>query len=341
MRKITIFILSLLFLFGCKQKSVVHPTFYFWKTAYQNHPSETAYLNIFKSKSLYVRIMDIDYDPDFNQAVPVSPIKFIDALPAHIDIIPVVFIVNNVFNTMDSSKTSQLAAKIASFVEAKVKQAGKSGCTEIQIDCDWTKTTRNKYFVFLKELKANPLLKGKTISATLRLHQVKNIVSNGIPPVDKAMLMCYNMGNLRKYGKQNSILDLREMNTYLKDDLENYPLRLDVALPVFEWAVVFRKKQYAGISKRLLKADIHNKNLFSQQGKSIVYTLLADFSKAGLKRGDEVRWEEITTDDLLKTSDFLSRYLKPEERNLVFYHLDINLLKHFPHESFQKIIAHF
>lgn len=341
MRKISILVIFVFLIFGCKRKSIVHPTFYYWRTDYQNQKDETSYLDQFKSKSLYVRIMDVDYNTDLQQPVPISPIKFSNPLPQQVNIIPVVFLVNNIFNHLDSSQNKWLADRIANFVDAKVKQAGKQNYAELQIDCDWTKNTRDRYFNFLKKLAAHPLLKGKNISVTLRLHQVKNVITSGIPPVKKAMLMCYNMGNLRKYGNQNSILDQREMDLYLKDDLENYPLKLDVALPLFEWAVVFRKKEYAGISKRIGKTQIKNKRLFKQRGKSILYDLLTDYPAAGLKRGDVIRWEEISANHLLSTSDFLSRHLKPEERNLVFYHLDSDLLKHFTNEDFYKIINNF
>jgi len=341
MRKISILVIFAFFLFSCKQKSVIHPTFYYWKTDYHNKPAETAYLDQFKSKSLYVRIMDVDFNPDAQQAAPVSPIKFSDPLPKGIAIIPVVFIVNNVFNKIDSQQTAVLASRIAKFVDDKVKQAGKQNYAELQIDCDWTKTTKIAYFKFLAQLKANPLLKGKTVSVTLRLHQVKNIISSGIPPVEKAILMCYNMGNLRKYGEQNSILNMHEMDLYLKDYLAQYPLRLDVALPIFEWAVVFRNQEYAGISKHISKAALQDPKLFKQRGNTILYDLLVDYPTAGLKKGDVVRWEEISAKNLLVTSRFLSRHLSVGERNLVFYHLDTALLKHFTNEDFQKVIANF
>jgi len=341
MRKISILVVSVFLFLGCKQKSIVHPTFYYWKTDYQNKKEETDYLDQFKSKSLYVRIMDVDFNPDLQLPVPVSPIKFSDPIPKQTDIIPVVFIVNQVFNKIDTIQTAVMANRIAKFVAEKVKQAGNTDYNELQIDCDWTKGTRNRYFKFLEQLKASSLLRGKTISVTLRLHQVKNIVSSGVPPVEKAILMCYNMGNLRKYGDQNSILDQHEMDQYLKDYLEQYPLPLDVALPLFEWAVVFRNKQYAGISKRISKIQIDDKKLFKRRQNSILYDLLIDYPAAGLKRGDVVRWERISAEDLLVTSKFLSRYLSPRERNLVFYHLDTDLLKHFTNENLKKVIANF
>ncbi len=342
MRKLIILSLALcLLITGCKQKPLVHPTFFYWKTIYQDKKNETEYLNRFKSNSLYVRIMDVDVDPNTLMPVPVSPIEFKDNLPTGVAIIPVVYLVNNVFNDIDSAQINVLASRIVNFVEAKVKQAGKKSYAELQIDCDWTKSTKKKYFAFLRQLKENPLLKEKLVSVTLRLHQVRNISSSGIPPVNKALLMCYNMGNLRKFGEQNSIISLQEMNIYLKDHLENYPLKLDVALPIFNWAVVFRNQQYAGLSKRINKHLLSDKKVFKQRGASLLFELLKDLPEAGLKKDDLIRWEEVSVDDLLASSNFLSRYLKPAERNLVFYHLDIDLLKQYSYDNLQKVIADF
>lgn len=341
MRKISILVIIALLFTTCKPKVPVQSTFYFWRTQYKNQKSETEYLNHFKSKLLYVRIMDVNLNPDTQEPVPVSPINFNDSLPNKIGIVPVVYIVNSVFNNLDENQSKLLANRVVKFIEAKVKQSGKQNYHELQIDCDWTQTTRNKYFNFINLLQQNPLIKGKELSVTLRLHQVKNLVSSGIPPVKKVMLMCYNMGNLRKYGEQNSILDMNEMETYLKYNLEKYPLKIDVALPLFSWAVVFRKKQYAGISKHIDRTILANKKLFSKRKNTILYNLLMDYPEAGLKQNDVIRWEETTTTDLLLASNFLSRYLKPDERNLVFYHLDTDLLKTFNHDDLQKVIDNF
>jgi hypothetical protein len=83
-----------------------------------------------------MRIMDVDFNPDLQLPVPVSPIKFSDQIPKQTDIIPVVFIVNQVFNKIDTMQTVVMADRIAKFVEAKVKQAGKQNYQELQIDCD-------------------------------------------------------------------------------------------------------------------------------------------------------------------------------------------------------------
>ena len=325
---------------SCKPKFQVHTGFYFWKTEYKNERVANDYLKAIKAKSIYVRIMDVDLNSHTGEPAPVSPIVFSDPLPKELEIVPVAYLVNRIFYNITEAESSLLANRIARFVDAKVKQAGKS-YQEIQIDCDWTQKTRDHYFSFLKQLQTNPVLANKRVSVTLRLHQVKNQSTSGIPPVQKALLMCYNMGNLRKFGTQNSILDLNEMNIYLKDHLADYPLKLDVALPLFNWAVVFRQKQYAGISRRIGKQQIQDPKLFEHKGQSLLYELRMDYPQAGLKRGDLIRWEEISLDQLLASSDFLSRYLKPEERNILFYHLDTDLLKTFTHDDLEKVIDNF
>lgn len=96
MRKFGLLLISVFLLFGCGQKSNVHTTFYFWKTNYKQDKKADHYLQRFKSRSIYVRIMDVDFNPDLQQAAPVSPIKFSDPLSEQLEIIPVVYIVNNV-----------------------------------------------------------------------------------------------------------------------------------------------------------------------------------------------------------------------------------------------------
>ncbi len=75
-------------------------------------------------------------------------------------------------------------------------------CRALQIDCDWTTKTAPKYFYFLQQIreKLDAHEDGGTfaslamLSATIRLHQVKYPEKSGMPPVDKGVLMFYNMG---------------------------------------------------------------------------------------------------------------------------------------------------
>ena len=191
--------------------------------------------------------------------------------------------------------------------------------SELQIDCDWTATTRDKYFRFLEKLKVrNP---GKTISVTVRLYPYKYRKKMGIPPADRGMLMCYNMGNIKSENTRNSIFDLDEMNKYLDDG--SYPLPLDIALPIFSWQVWFRGGKF--------KAIVHN--AIYCEGNSRTFTRLNDnyfrinidtvINDAYYREGDEIRTEAPDAKQLLRAADLLTKKI-PGYGRLTFFDWDNN-----------------
>lgn len=320
---------------ACKQKREVNTSFYYWKTVYKSDSLETALLKQFQSKKLYVRIMDVDLDNNYsNNAIPIAPISFANALPDSLELIPVVFIANGIFKEESNLSTKELAQKITDFVSAKVQQSGKKKFKELQIDCDWTENSRSRFFALLGELRQ--LNTGKILSATLRLHQLKNQGKNGIPPVDKVLLMCYNMGNLRKYGTQNSILDLAELKKYADDNLEVYPKAMDVALPLFSWAVVFRSEEYIGISKRTTLQNLKDTTLFSRNSAGL-YQAKSNLPALGLQKNDVLRYEESNLQDVKAATEYLAKYLPSKPLNLLYYHLDHNLLKKYTFNELEEI----
>jgi hypothetical protein len=323
----------IILLTACRQKRTVQPSFYYWRTVYQQNTVENNYLNKLKCEKLYVRIMDLDVNLS-NAIVPVAPINFKQQIPKHLEIVPVVFIVNNALIGQNTTQLKQLAYHISAFVKAKVQQAGQKDYQELQIDCDWTKTTRESYFVLLKQLKQ--LDQSKTLSSTLRLHQLKNQVSSGIPPVDKVLLMCYNMGNLRQYGTQNSILDPNEFAEYAGKNLQDYPLGIDVALPLFSWAVVFDHGNYAGISKRIKLADLQNPAMFTKAPNGLYHAKI-DLPAFGIKKNVAVRYETSDINSIQKIAGHLSDNLSEKSINLVYYHLDEQLLKNYQIHTLEKI----
>jgi hypothetical protein len=325
-------------LVSCRKNRVVNTSFYYWKTVYHPTGTESKYFNALHCKKLYVRIMDIDKGDD--QIVPISPINFKVPLPDSVQLIPVVYIVNNILKDQTHQQLEALAGKIVYYVNGKVKQSGKTSYNELQLDCDWTRTSRDNYFYLLQQVRANAGLKNKKVSATLRLHQLKNQRSAGIPPVDRVMLMCYNMGNLRKYGNQNSILEQSELEKYVGKNLSNYPMPVDVGLPVFSWAVVFRQKLYAGIAKRLHKESFADQHTF-KPSRSGLYTLQKDLPNYGLLRGDEIRLEDQSSDQLQAAATYIQKYISSDTVNIIYFHLDEPTLKHYTHETLEKIAGIF
>ncbi len=334
MRRVWFLLLLVLFFDSCKPGRKVNTYFYYWKTVYRQNTTENAYLQYLKTSKLYVRMMDVDLDEGGVNPVPISPINFENKLPDTVAIVPVVFIVNNVLRNISKTQLTDLAHKMVHFVDGKVSQSGKSNYAELQIDCDWTAETRDNYFYLLNQLK--PLLQHKTLSATLRLHQVKNQRASGIPPVNRVMLMCYNMGNLRKYGNQNSIIEVSELKKYLGDNLDSYPIKMDVGLPLFSWAVAFRDKAYIGIAKRINFANLNARDKFQSQGNNM-YVAKTDLPEYGLKKDDIVRWESAPVKELSTVAGYLSHYLKQDTVNVIWFHLDEPVLKNYKYEELENI----
>ncbi|WP_183562360.1 hypothetical protein [Mucilaginibacter sp. SP1R1] len=320
---------------SCRHDRVVNTSFYFWKTVYKNNKTETACLGHFKSHQLYMRIMDVDLDENGINPVPVSPITFQDKLPDSVEIIPVVFIVNNLLKVTTRHQLDDLARNMVGFVNGKVRQAGKTSFSQLQIDCDWTASTRENYFYLLKQLRQLKELKGKVLSATLRLHQIKNQKGSGIPPVNRVMLMCYNMGNLRKYGQQNSIIEISELKKYLGNNVTSYPMPVDVGLPLFSWAVAFRDKQYIGIAKRINMVELNNKNQFIFIGNNI-YRAKTDLPDDGLKINDEVRWENVSAANLRSAARYLAPLIKADTVNVIYFHLDEAIVRTYTYDNLEK-----
>ena len=335
MRSVCLFaLIFLLLMAGCKPARKVSTSFYYWKTVYRQNPTESKYLKNLNAQKLFVRIMDIDLSETSAEAVPVSPIEFKDKLPDSLELVPVVYIVNNVLRDMNKADIAAMAPKIIRFVNAKVKQAGKSNYQELQIDCDWTAQTRDKYFYLLQQLRT--LLLRKTLCVTLRLHQLKNLQSSGIPPANKVLLMCYNMGNLRKYGNQNSIINLKELKKFAGENIATYPLPVDVALPLFSWAVAFRNKQYLGIARQIKFGNLNDRKSFLVDGNNL-YQAQTNLPAYGLLRGDEVRWETTNYYELEETSGYIARFLNNPNPNIIFFHLDETVIKNYSTQQIQAL----
>ena len=283
--------------------------------------------------------MDINNDENGNPA-PVSPIVFKSHLPDTLRIVPVVFIVNDILKNMDTTQLKILSGHIIHYIDSKIQQAGKKDYTELQIDCDWTMTTRDNYFFLLNQISKTTAARHQTLSSTLRLHQLKNQSSSGIPPVGRVMLMCYNMGNLRKYGNQNSILELSELKKYLGQNLSDYPLAVDIGLPLFSWAVAFRNKQYSGISKKLNYTLLNDENQFKFIGKNL-YRAIIDLPEYGLLNGDEIRWETVSDNDLNQAAAYISPFLKTDSLTVIYFHLDNDLINTYPYAALEKTTALF
>ena len=81
------------------------------------------------------------------------------------------------------------------------------------------------------------------------MHQYRDRAAQGIPPVDRATLMAYNTGDLDQWETENSIVDATATRNYLAGQ-PRYPLPLDIAVAVYDWAAVYRARAAGTIDQR-------------------------------------------------------------------------------------------
>ncbi|WP_235021437.1 hypothetical protein [Chitinophaga eiseniae] len=330
----------LILCFACQRPAPrqVTPAFYYWKQAWTGNASEMQYLRGLPAKRLYVKMFDTDRDPATGQPMPVAILREQAPLPDSVDIVPVVFIVNEVWEKPDTA----LAFNINRLLEQLCRDIPAGRIPEVQMDCDWTRSSRNAYFAFLQQLREQPFFRDRTLSATIRMHQVKFMTASGVPPVDKGLLMCYNMGDLRKMGSHNSILDENTMKSYIGSDrVSAYPVPLDIALPLFDWSVLFRDGRYAGILRSIDDAALRDTALFAPSGN--LYTVRKDSVVNGylLKAGNVVRRETSDPAVLERVSRMVARQRQDYNPVVIFYHLDSVTLHNYPLDELQKIYRFF
>lgn len=314
-RKIA-FLLFILFIWSCNTEPKQHKIqFYHWKTVAEIGKVEQDYFQKLKSEKLYLRVFDLVKSQ--GKPMPTAIIQSFDANNLNAEYIPVVYITNEIFGGMEKVEVQILVENTFQMIQQIAEANQFSNYPEIQIDCDWTESTKENYFQFLTELKNQS---HKNISSTLRLHQVKFRNIAGVPPADKVYLMCYATSSPIEEIEKNSILDVNLLKEYL-ENINDYPIPFDVALPIYSWAIVTnhlgKKKLINGVSE----SDLNSVEFKKQQDGT--YEVQEDVFLRGiyLNPGFKIKVETIPISLLKETREFLDSKIKTDF-DLVYYHLD-------------------
>ncbi len=335
-----VFFLSIFVFFSCKQavpmqQKVLIPSFYYWKTTLNWGKTEAALANDTKLKKLYIRFFDVEWSKDAG-AIPRGSIAAHWAdFPKEIAVVPVVFIRHTVFL---QDTTAEKLEKLAKNLSFKISQiADKQTFKEIQIDCDWTPSTRDAYFLFLKILKRqHPQCQ---ITVTLRLWQSKYRTKAGIPPCDRVTLMTYNFERPNQKNIQNSILDIKEATAYLGKQA-TYPLPMDVALPLFAWAVHFKNNEFSALLSLPAPEILTNKLYFAQENEKNWFTCQRDtlLSDTYIRTGERLRYERASAEDIVKIKD-LALQLSPQDTvYMTLFHFDQSTLSNYAPKNMQSFL---
>lgn len=312
-------LLTLSLMLSC-QKQEREISYYFWRTQLELGPVEQTFLHNSNGEALFVRFFDVDkingrFEP--KGIITKSKNDTIDK-----KITPVVFITNQSWVNISEEELDFLVDRISETIQDRASALSLNLTQEIQIDSDWTPSTKEDYFAFLRKLKTKTQ---KDITSTLRLHQVKDKEANGIPPIDKAYLMCYATSSPLEESDVNSILDYNLLKNYLAD-INEYPLQLRYAFPIYSWGIVTnhlgKKRMINGLSHQVLdrtEGIVKIKEHLYQVEKDGFY--FNQFLNAGFT----IKVEEIPNDLLQKSIKFIDKTTN-HKAPIVLYHLDERFL---------------
>jgi hypothetical protein len=306
-------------------KRQVTAAFYHWKTRVALSHEDSTMLRETGCKKLYVNFFDVVKNEDTTTfkypAIPGSQTSNLDLLPKNIEIVPVVYITNDAVKNMDSSNIPYIAEKFWKKMNRLIVWSEIAPVKEIQIDCDWTKNSRAKYFYLLSQIKEKSKI--PVLSATIRLYQYKYFKKTGVPPVDKGVLMFYHMNAVQIGSTKDLILDVEEGKKYMIK--EKYPLPLDFALPLFSEMMIWNYwecKFYSPATFKRLMADSALQKVDTAANWYRVRKQV-DLGKNELIWGYEtIKMEEAKIDDLRKAADLLSDHANSDSFNVIFFHLD-------------------
>lgn len=307
------FFICLLFV-SCEKKAPNNYGFYYWRTEFSLNKTEKDLLKKSTSKDFYIRIFDLDKKE--GNISKIGEINFKQKIDFKQNVVPVIFITNRTWEGTTENDFNFAINTIYNSIKNLEENSVKK-ISEIQIDCDWTTQTKNDYFKFLEKLKAKTQ---KDISCTLRLHQVKDKKETGIPPVKKVYLMCYATSSPLENLDKNTILDVSTLKNYLSK-LEEYPIKMDVALPIYSWGIVTNHLGKRKLLNALTEEDLQNQN-FEKLGNS-TYKILKDGFYFGmyLNKNFTIKVESIPENDILEVQKFIDQKIN-QPHLYIYYHLD-------------------
>jgi hypothetical protein len=308
------------------EKRNVQRSFYYWKTVFSLSPKEQQTLQQLSVHRLHVKFFDVEWNRESGTPQPAAKSIVQQKPPANISITPVVFITQEPLQKSSPAQLDTLAVNISGLLSSFAANHQWPLSGEVQIDCDWTANTKENYFRLLEKIKKQPFFQQKTISATIRLHQLKFLSQAGVPPVDRGLLMCYNMGNLRLPQTGNSIIEEKELKKYISN-MDSYPLPLDVAFPIFDWYILFDGNTYKGLVRDFSPGTEDAKK------ERIVFTNDTTINGYSFKAGQWLRHERSDADVVKNCAELVGKKLKAQKLTVILYHLDQrNLTKYSLHE---------
>jgi len=318
-----------------KRQEPVTNAMYYWSTTFDIDSVKNTFMQQHDVKKLYIRYFDVIVDDGTGELMPNASIRFPVAReegnrapsnPRHPvpqkenvlgekEIVPTIFIVNDVMR----KNTDGLAEKILKRVMQMNETHGIKNVHELQIDCDWSVKTRQRFFAFMKELHQLAQKEGLRLSATIRLHQL----AQKPPSCDRGILMMYNTGDFSNFDDEHPILDMKVVHPYLQH-LKSYSLPLATAYPIFAYDVVFRKFSHP-----------------RTPAPRYIYIGLQHFDgEIPVMAGDTIVRRYASFDEVMQVRRAIDKLRPDANREVILFDLNSTSITRFKHNEYEEIFGH-
>lgn len=299
------FLLSIGLTLSCSKPKPMPTTMrsvYYWSTTLNMDSVKTAFMRNYDISRMYIRYFDVVADQS-GRAVPNATLKFATDVPQGIDIVPTVFVMPECLR--------QDRSRLASLIVKRVVQMNETNnvynVKEIQIDCDWTQSTRQLYAEFMQAMMCECHSRHLKLSSTIRLHQLAQTP----PPADRGVLMMYNTGDATDIRCHKPILDMHDAAPYLPR-LNDYKLKLSTAYPIFTWRILFRGGRFVGF--------IHH------DGE---YPILPS---------DSIALRQPSADDIIEAVNIIGDRRPDANNEIILFDLNNNNINRFKRNDYEKIL---
>lgn len=315
-----------------KSEQPVGRAFYYWRTSFALSPAERTTLTELGVTRLYVRMFDVEWNAEEQAPRMLGKLTVAagQRVPAGIEVVPVVFLRQELFKHLDAAGGMKLAAE--TWAEAK-RRSELLGATprELQLDCDWTDSSKNQFFGFVRDVKR---ASNVTLSSTIRLHQIKYREKTGVPPVERGMLMFYNMGKFSSDVEDRAIFDADTAAKYL-GRIDDYPLPLDLALPIWSWTVHVRDGRVIDLLQSTDPDELPTHDFLIPGGLDgsaadrYTATRTAFLHGALLREADVLKVERMGPRETQAAADLVAPHLRDSPRTVALFDLSPqNLQRH-------------
>lgn len=311
--KICLVLVAALFVAGCSSVSDTilesKNSIYHWKTTFDVNDAEAQFLSNHNVERIYIKMYDVATEHNFlsgvSDIVPIATTTFVSPVPSGVEVVPVVYITIDALRAM-CGREAEFAELIVERTLAMCRYNNCGQIGELQLDCDWTSTSKGIYETLCGIVQQSLRERGIYLSITVRLHQLQE----SAPPADRGVLMLYNTGDLNNRDTRNSILDIADVRKYVKDG--QYPIPLSYAYPAFGWGVKFRGDEFKAI--------------------------VSEDAVAG--ENEHIRRERATASEIIKVKALVEQRLGKPQCGNILYHLDQTQLNNYTDDEIAKILAY-